>query len=496
MRTFVLFVSLMSLLLLTCPRETPAADATDQALTGPLADYLAKADDSYAWSKRSEGKIGTATYVELILTSQTWRGIPWKHQLYILKPSTTDAHNDRALLLIVGGRWRAEYENGSAPRQLPRQAVLIAAAAESLGTPVAILCQVPQEPLFDGLVEDALISKTFEEYLRTQDPEWPLLLPMVKSAVRGMDAVSEFAQQEWDIPLKQFTVSGASKRGWTTWLTGAADGRATAIAPMVIDMLNMTPQMKHQLAAWGAFSSEIHDYTDRGLQRALDTPRGRQLQEIVDPYQYRDRLTQPKLIILGTNDAYWPLDALNLYWNDLSGDKYILYVPNNGHGLQDLPRVVGTLAAFHRAMTEGRPLPKLDWQLGNTDSQVTLQVKTDVRPREVRAWTAISPTRDFRRAQWTSSPCHEVDGAFVYQQPLPEHGYAAIYGEAVFDGPIVKSVHGIGGDGDGNKVDSSNAGGNGHDNEKSNPSTGSLPYCLSTNVKIVSAAGTSEHKDQ
>ena len=48
-------------------------------------------------------------------------------------------------------------------------------------------------------------------------------------------------------------------------------------------------------------------------------------------------LKQPKLLLLGTNDRYWPLDALNVYWDGLPGDKYVTYVPNNGHGLKDLP---------------------------------------------------------------------------------------------------------------------------------------------------------------
>src|SRR5690606_32270895 len=110
-------------------------------------------------------------------------------------------------------------------------------------------------------------AHTFEQYLRTGESDWPLLLPMVKSAVRAMDATQEYARQNWSMQLETFTVTGASKRGWTTWLTGATDPRATAIAPMVIDMLNMREQMKHQVATWGDYSDEIDDYTRRGLQK-------------------------------------------------------------------------------------------------------------------------------------------------------------------------------------------------------------------------------------
>ena len=74
-------------------------------LTGPLADYVAANDDSYTWFKRSEGSVLTCKYAELVLTSQTWRGIPWKHQLFILKPAQVDPAARHAVMMIAGGNW-------------------------------------------------------------------------------------------------------------------------------------------------------------------------------------------------------------------------------------------------------------------------------------------------------------------------------------------------------------------------------------------------------
>jgi PhoPQ-activated pathogenicity-related protein len=405
--------------------------AAREPLTGPLADYVAAKDDSYGWFKRSEGTVLSCKYAELILTSQTWRGIPWNHQLFIIKPAQVDPAAKHAVMMIAGGNWSDKLADPATPLKLPGEAQLFALLAESLKVPVAILLHVPQQPMFDGKREDQIIAYTFREFLKTGDTTWPLLAPMAKSAVRAMDASQEAMKKEWNLDIASFTITGASKRGWTTWLAGAVDDRAVAIAPMVIDMLNMSPHMKLQKDSFSGQSSEqIDDY--RGLDEHIDSPRGALLRKIVDPWEYRDRLTQPKLIMLGTNDRYWPLDACNLYWNDLQGEKHLIYVPNNGHGLNDRARLVAGLNALNRSVLTGHPLPKLRWKYTGDDGGVELTVTSDVRPSRVRIWSSKAATRDFRDSQWTSIDAATADDAFIHKQPAPSEGCSALLGEAVF----------------------------------------------------------------
>lgn len=411
--------------------------ATPAKPSSALAQYVAKPDASYKWVKRQEGPLGRGTYVELILTSQTWHDVVWKHQLFIYKPEKV-ADNAQALLLIEGGAWNDKLaEPPKGEEKLPTAAVLIAAVGDNTESPVAVLRQVPQQPIFNGLKEDGAISYTFQKFLETGVNDWPLLLPMVKSAVKGMDAIQEFARDEWKLEVKNFLISGASKRGWTTWLTAAVDPRVNALAPMVIDMLNMRLQLPHQVLSFGGFSERIHDYTDKGLQQYLFTKEGTALREIVDPYSYRAQITQPKLIILGTNDPYWPVDALNMYWDGLEGEKRILYVPNGQHGLQDYPRMIGSITALHQSICNGHKLPNLKWKYEEQDDAVCLTVNCDVEPKSVAAWTADAETRDFRKSQWVEKPAEASgDGgkSFEISLPKPAKGFSAVFAEAKFNG--------------------------------------------------------------
>jgi PhoPQ-activated pathogenicity-related protein len=417
----------------TAVAKRPAAAPTPATA---LVDYVAAPDDSYDWKLRRSGKFAQGSYVELTLTSQTWRDQKWRHQLYIYRPSKVTP-TAGALMLINGGSWNDSLARPAAEgnHNLPSETVLIAQVAEALQTPVAILCQVPEQPLFDGLREDAAISYTFTKFVETGDVDWPLLLPMVKSAVRAMDAVEEFAGQQWELDIDTFLITGASKRGWTTWLTAAVDPRVSALAPLVINMLNMEPHMELQQASFGGLSDEIRDYTERGMHKLMKSPRGVALRTIVDPYSYLQQISQPKLIILGTNDRYWPVDSLNLYWNALAGEKHILYVPNNGHDITDYPRVIGAIAALYRSACVEGAMPKFDWQFDEEQDTVRLQLSLEDEPLEVVAWSAKSPTRDFRTSRWTSQAA-AANGKQSYsiKFPRPSEGYAALFAEVKFPG--------------------------------------------------------------
>lgn len=405
------------------------------APTTPLDDYVTAADDAYKVEVTQRTRVGDVTAIGARLTSQQWRGKVWKHDLSLLIPDKL-RHTDAAVLVILGG------VNGQPAPKLdsPAAAALLAATRE-LGAVVVVLQQVPNQPLLGDRYEDALIARTFREYLDHPEAEgvdtWPLLLPMTKSAVRAMDAAQEIAKSEAKLDLKRFVVTGASKRGWTTYLTAAADERVAGIVPMVIDMPNLPAQMRQQLSTYGRFSQMIEEYQRENVMSALLTPRGQKLVSMVDPYAYRERLTMPKLIALGTNDPYWTVDSSGLYFDALPEPKALLYSPGSGHGI-GLP-ALPTVVAFIDAALSGETLPQLTWKREGGAVNVSWSVppeKNAAKATGAVLWEARAADRDFRQATWSKVEESEaVEGVSVrFDLAEPAKGWSAHTAEVKFLG--------------------------------------------------------------
>lgn len=408
-----------------------------RAEAGPLEDYVNAPDPNYSYTLVRTVEKDDCTIYVLDLTSQSWREGDvrphlWQHWLTIVRPKRLTF--DKALLVISGGNNLHTTPPSSADKVL----IMIATTTNSV---VAELQGVPSEPVIfrdeqRSRTEDEIISYTYDKYLETGDPTWPLLCPMVKSAVRAMDAVQSFMGKEAEPPhrIREFVLTGASKRGWTTWLTATVDKRVIAIAPVVIDMLNLKPQMKRQLEYYGAYTEAIQDYTNFNIQARMDTPRGRELLKIVDPYEYRDVLLMPKFIILGAGDQYWTVDAANLYFHDLKGEKYIRYEPNADHGIRNSMPSYQALTAFYYTMMRRERMPQFSWTISPNGS---FRVEPVDRPLEVKLWKAHAPTKDFRLVTvgevWSSEPLSaDADGVYRGKVSAPFGGYDAFFVELVY----------------------------------------------------------------
>ncbi|MFK7736496.1 MAG: PhoPQ-activated pathogenicity-related family protein [Pirellulaceae bacterium] len=404
--------------------------------TTAIDEYVNEVDDSYRWKivATKETEFGSLITVDMVsqnwLTSEEVNRTEWQHWLQIAIPKKPAS--DIGMLMIGGGK-----NDGRLPGEPSPELQKIAMATNTV---VAELKMVPNQPLVfhsDGVErkEDDLIGYTWDQYLQSGEARWLARNAMVKSAVRAMDTLTAVTSQVREgHKLTKFVVAGASKRGWTTWLTGAIDPRVVAIVPIVIDVLNTDASMKHHFAAYGYWAPAIGNYVQHQIMERLDHPRLQQLYQLVDPYYYRHRLTMPKLILNAAGDQFFLPDSSRFYWDELQGEKLLRYVPNTDHSMRDSD-AFQTLAAFYARIVSGAELPEVTW----SNRQGSLVAKSSIPADEVRVWTADNPeARDFRLEtlgkKYTSVALEALNSG-EYQVPLanPKQGWRAHFIEFTFD---------------------------------------------------------------
>src|SRR5258708_3479702 len=163
-----------------------------------LDRYVNQKDSVYGWKlvNTIPGE-GYKTFV-LELTSQTWRTekdvdrTVWKHWMTIVRPD--QVKSNKGFLYITGGS-----SNNAAPNKPSSNMVKL---AMETGTAATELTMVPNQPLRftdspeKARSEDDIIAYTWVKQAATKDDTWLVRLPMVKSGVRAMDAITEFMASE------------------------------------------------------------------------------------------------------------------------------------------------------------------------------------------------------------------------------------------------------------------------------------------------------------
>jgi PhoPQ-activated pathogenicity-related protein len=403
----------------------------------PLDAYVQKPDPSFSWKVVSAKTDGGINQVVLAMTSQNWLSAEkvnrteWQHWMVLAYPDKV--RSNIGFLMIGGGS-----NNDPAPAGADDRTMQIAKAT---GTLVAELKMVPNQPLIfhnDGQsrTEDDLIGYTWDQFLKTGDPEWTARNAMVKSAVRAMDAMTAYMASDagGKQTVDQFVVAGGSKRGWTTWLTGAVDQRVVGIIPIVIDVVNVDTSMRHHFAAYGFWAPAIGNYIQHSIMQRMDHPRLKDLYAMEDPMSYKDRLTMPKLILNAAGDQFFLPDSSQFYWTQLKNEKALRYIPNADHGLKDTD-AAESIVAFYSLILAKKPLPRFEWSLGKDG----LTINAKDRPEALRLWQANNPeARDFRMEtlgkKYTSQSLElPADGKLAVQMPAPEKGWTAYFVEATYD---------------------------------------------------------------
>ena len=405
----------------------------------PFVDYVQTEDDSYKWELVVQRDEGQYTQNIIKLTSQKWLTekevdrVLWQHWLIVKIPH--ELSSSVGMLFITGGN-----NEDDTPHEGSDTTTEIAMTSKAV---VAELRMTPNQPLVfhdDGQprYEDDMIAYAWRHLLDTGDMRWIPRGPMVKGAMRAMDAVTELVQEhtEGQNNIDRFVVAGGSKRGHTTWLTGVMDERVIAIVPIVIDVLNMRASMQNHFASLGFWSPSVGDYVQHGVMQELTDPMTEKLLSIVDPISYTDRLQMPKYVINAAGDQYFLPDSSQFYWDQLEGVKHLRYVPNGDHSLGETD-ANESLTAFFMLQIAEKNAPEMSWSF-DPETKV-LHVTSDVAPALALLWSATNPSaRDFRvptfgRNYESEAVQPDEDGTFRVELKEAEQGWTASFVEFTYD---------------------------------------------------------------
>ena len=407
------------------------ADPRSEYLQTDLDAYVHKDDTSFNYVIEKVQEFDSYFVHSIRMNSQNFlqskdvNKTSWSHWLTVIEPKEVKA--ETAMLVISSG-------DTNDPLPKAQDALIeIALASNSL---VAELKAIPNQPLkfsdesFDRW-EDAIIAYTWNKFFLTGETRWPARMAMTKSVIAAMDTIQVVFKRN---NVNSFVVTGASKRGWTTWTAAATDNRVIAIIPLVIDMLNIKPSFEHHWQAYGFWAPAIQDYVDMNTMDWWGSPEAEALFKLVDPYSYKDRYQFPKYIINAAGDEFFIPTSSQFYYDQLPGEKHIRYVPNVGHSLNG-SYIIEAIASFYISILNSSPRPEYSW---NFLENGQIEFTSDNQPSEVKLWWADNPSsRDFRLdvigKSWKSKSIKiNAEGKYISSIDKPEEGWRAYFVEAIY----------------------------------------------------------------
>lgn len=404
---------------------TPASINIRKSLpaSSEFVKYLQQPEPETHWELTSEKKSDKGTTYDIRVTSLKWEKTIWTNRLLLFVPSHRTLRNTTILML-------RGYNGGNASIDTVRQISNITGAA------VAELYGIPNEPI-DNRAEDQLLGYSLAKYMQTHDPNEPLFFPMTKCVHRAMDVIQQLGHIT-KVDLDNFIIMGQSKRGATTWLTGASDKRVVGIIPLGYDALNLKQQIPY-LIDTHQVGVPMQSFQKLGLLDSIKKkdPWGLKLADMIDPYTYRKSLNIPKLVIISTNDPYWSTNAVNLYWKKLPGPKSLLFLPNQGHsGQESNNRTLNTGLAFVKSIGRNIPMPVVNANYNVEPGKIYVTTSPNQNAISATIWTATSDTVDFHNSTFVSQSMdmrRERKGAhFSKYIDIPKSGKLASFIEITF----------------------------------------------------------------
>ena len=375
------------------------------------------------------------------LVSQQWPGqgssiksnAPiWEHQLKLVVPLQRKPGSP-VLLYVNGGNNHAP-QGPQLPDRIPAEAL-----AGELGVAVAELDFVPNQNLtLDGQPssrEDALVAYSWRKTMDQPQAERfsSLHLPMTQAVVAAMDAI------EHKLPdAHTFVLSGASKRGWVSWLAALNDKRVQALVPVVADFWNVRDNFSHVYRSYGQqWPGALRDYQRNGITEAVlqGSPGLDALLKFEDVVNYREGMARlSKYVISASGDDFAVPDSAWRYLSAFNGPTQLRYLPNQAHNVKG-QQIGVALRQFMQNWLAGKPMPQMQVDADAASGHIRASVEEPVG--NVKLWLAHNPdSRDFRfnssiryQAQPLDGQCSGGTCRFEFQPDTTQPGWQAYFME-------------------------------------------------------------------
>ena len=325
----------------------------------------------------------------------------WWHILAVVVPDNVDTSLDSSLLFIAGSKNTPSWLPSVDDDKLRWSGVLTVKTRST----AAVLYQIPNAPVqFSNdpwnkpkRTEDSIIAFTWWKFTTAsaheRNPEWLLQFPMTKAGIKAMDVMQQVIPQYiGNSPINKISVTGLSKRGWTTWLVGAVEAarpnsRLLSIMPIVLDLANVQEFLHRQIQYYGAWTYALFDYIECNMTVTSDTPEVRELLEHVDMWYYMDRFNgTPSYVITAGGDQFQMPDNHRFFAHKLTSKQSYFYTVKNADHSLDTARdeVYANMASFissvqgdraKRAQPDEIPnthRPHIEWHICPKDGRIFL----------------------------------------------------------------------------------------------------------------------------
>lgn len=450
--------------------------------------YLRIPDRAFTWKDTGLRLRGTApdtgvacTLHILRMTSQTWlRGVStkpkWVHHVVLVEPENLVKGGPKSgwASLILGDTMLVSEQMLAAQPDANMKVAM--GLATRLGALSAVLYGVPNEfnmfsddPMHQGVLlqEEEKAYSWMHVIDHPNKPEFMVELPNVKSVVRGMDVLQNYTAGLPAGAISSFAVSGFSKRGMATWMTAAVDSRVKAILPGAMP-LHIHSMIKDLYRSYGNAPIATIPYFFRDLFGHLDDSSAVYLFKTIDAFNYMEKLSVPKFVMMTGSDDFMLVDATRPWLHKIPGETYFLMKPNREHLMQmSVIDFLPPSAAFLEGIMTNQSTPQVAWNISEDEGTITAHVGGEHVPHTVRLWTARTckahGRRDFRMLSndppatcvqcgiplpagcwnmvnsWNSVPIKPSaphGRTWVVTQDAPtDNTYLAYYIDFVFEGP-------------------------------------------------------------